>query len=126
VRRREVIALVTAAVACPSVAHAQAHANILRIGMMQGGRPTVSAALVDVFKERLRELGYVEGLDYALEIRWADITLRSHDPEKPPVRQAQLTAKRCCSDSRGWSRSNLGPRTCSRAHTPGSPGRRLM
>ena len=56
---------------CPSVATPQT-ANIPRIGMMQGGHPTVGGSLVEVFKERLRELGYVEGSEYALEVRWAE------------------------------------------------------
>src|SRR4051812_24670605 len=74
VRRREFLASLavpTAAVGCPSVATPQT-ANIPRIGMMQGGHPTVGGSLVEFFKERLRELGYVEGSDYALEVRWAE------------------------------------------------------
>jgi putative ABC transport system substrate-binding protein len=56
--------------------------------MMQGGQPTVGGSLVEEFKERLRELGYVEGSDYALEVRWAEGRL-----DRMPEIAAELAAR---------------------------------
>ena len=45
---------------------------VARIGVIQPGSPTSSAASVDAFRQRLIELGYVEGRNIAIEIRYAD------------------------------------------------------
>ena len=69
--------LITAVVAllvllAPISAEAQPQPRVARIGVIlsSGSSPT-SAASVEVFRERLRELGYVEGRNIAMEIRYA-------------------------------------------------------
>jgi putative ABC transport system substrate-binding protein len=69
-RRREFITLVGSAVAWPLGAHAQQ--KIPRIGFMGNSTAALETNLVDAFREGLRELGYEEGRNIAIEYRWAD------------------------------------------------------
>jgi len=71
-RRRSFITLLGGAAAWPVVARAQQAGKLPTIGFLSG--PTVSAAgqWVTAFKERLRELGWIEGRTVAIEIRWAE------------------------------------------------------
>jgi putative tryptophan/tyrosine transport system substrate-binding protein len=69
-RRREFITLVGSAVAWPLAAHAQQ--KIPRIGFMGNSTAALETNLVDAFREGLRELGYEEGRNIAIEYRWAD------------------------------------------------------
>jgi putative ABC transport system substrate-binding protein len=67
-RRREFIALLGSAAAWPFAAHAQQPAGkILRLAVLQPGAPP--EPLVEAFRQRLRELGYVEGRNLVLEYR---------------------------------------------------------
>jgi putative ABC transport system substrate-binding protein len=43
-----------------------------RIGVIANGSPTASAPAVNAFRERMRELGYVEGRNLVLDVRFAD------------------------------------------------------
>jgi putative tryptophan/tyrosine transport system substrate-binding protein len=69
-RRREFITLVEGAAAWPLGAHAQQ--KIPRIGFMGNPTAALETNLVDAFREGLRELGYEEGRNIAIEYRWAD------------------------------------------------------
>jgi ABC-type uncharacterized transport system substrate-binding protein len=69
-RRREFITVVGSAVAWPLGAHAQQ--KIPRIGFMGNSTAALETNLVDAFREGLRELGYEEGRNIAIEYRWAD------------------------------------------------------
>jgi putative tryptophan/tyrosine transport system substrate-binding protein len=55
-------------------ASAQQPAEIPRVGLLRPSRSdhAGSQALIDAFRQGLRELGYVEGQNIRLEIRWAD------------------------------------------------------
>jgi putative tryptophan/tyrosine transport system substrate-binding protein len=44
-------------------------ARIPRIGYLSGATPADGEHLVEAFKQGLRELGYVEGKTYVLEVR---------------------------------------------------------
>jgi len=57
--------------AAPLAAEAQPQARVARIGVIPSGSPATSAASVDTFRQRLRELGYVEGRNIAIEVRYA-------------------------------------------------------
>jgi len=53
-------------------AEAQQAKKIPRIGILSNGPPSVTSALTDAFRQRLRELGYVEGKDISFEYRYAE------------------------------------------------------
>ena len=53
------------------VAEAQQAAKIARIGFM-GNSPTPEQVRIEVFRQRLRELGWVEGQNIIIEYRWAN------------------------------------------------------
>ena len=70
-RRRDFIIVIgRAAVAWPVGVHAQ-H-KIPRIGFMGNSTAALETNLVDAFREGLRELGYEEGRNIAIEYRWAE------------------------------------------------------
>ena len=52
-------------------AEAQPKARGYRIGVLLGAPASASAPHVEALRERLRELGYVDGKNLALELRWA-------------------------------------------------------
>ena len=65
-RRREFIALLGGAAAWPLAARAQQTAKIPRVGFLFYGSPGPSPE-VDAFRQGLRELGYIEGQNIAVE-----------------------------------------------------------
>jgi len=69
-KRREFITLLGCATAWPLVARAQG--GIPRVGFMGNSTAALEVNLVDSFREGLRELGYEEGRNIAIEYRWAD------------------------------------------------------
>ena len=72
-RRREFITLLGgAAVAWPLAARAQQAAKTLTIGYLGPTTPAVESQRVAAFVQRLRELGWSEGRDLAIEYRWAE------------------------------------------------------
>ncbi|HEX7562231.1 MAG TPA: ABC transporter substrate binding protein [Bradyrhizobium sp.] len=70
-RRAFVIALGTNALVAPLFTQAQQPAKPVLIGWLSGSSPETAGYLGDVFKQRLGELGYLEGRDAVYEIRWA-------------------------------------------------------
>jgi putative ABC transport system substrate-binding protein len=69
-RRREFIALVGGAAACPFAANAQQPRKLPTIGFL--GANTASSQQTDAFVQRLRELGWTDGSTVAIEYRWAE------------------------------------------------------
>jgi len=72
-KRREFITLLGGtAAAWPLAAAAQQPTKRYRIGMLETISPALNTAHLDAFRKGLRELGYVEGKNYAIEYRSAD------------------------------------------------------
>lgn len=71
VQRRGFLLAAGALLAAP-LARAQAPGKARRIGWLTGGSPTTHAKLLDAFREGLREYGWIEGRNIALELRWAE------------------------------------------------------
>jgi putative tryptophan/tyrosine transport system substrate-binding protein len=70
-RRRELIALLGgAAAAWPLAARAQQAKPM--VGFLSGGSPGPFAYLVRAFRQGLKETGFVEGQNLAIEFRWAE------------------------------------------------------
>jgi hypothetical protein len=71
-RRREFIALIaTAPTAWPLAARAQQPAMPV-IGILGSVSPAPYAGFIEAIKQGLREAGYVEGRNIAIEYRWAE------------------------------------------------------
>jgi putative tryptophan/tyrosine transport system substrate-binding protein len=72
-KRRHFIKVVGGmAVASPLVLHAQPLARLARIGFLGSASATGSAKSVEAVLTGLRDLGYVEGKNIAIEFRWAE------------------------------------------------------
>jgi putative ABC transport system substrate-binding protein len=70
-KRRRFVALAAAAIACPRAALAQ-RATLPFIGFLNVGGPNERMHLVEAFRRGLKEGGYVDGKDVAIEYRWAE------------------------------------------------------
>src|SRR5262249_6047964 len=84
VRRREFITLRGGAAAWPRTARAQQPAKLATIGFLGAGTPSAFSPWTAVFVQRLRELGWIEGRNIAIEYRWA---------EGRPERYAEIAAE---------------------------------
>jgi putative ABC transport system substrate-binding protein len=72
IRRRELIVALGGAAAWPLAARAQQPAKVARIGFLGSTFATPWASRVEAFRSGLRDLGYVEGNNIAIEFRWAE------------------------------------------------------
>jgi len=87
-RRREFFTFAGGAAAWPLAAHAQQPAQMRRVGVLESaGIETDQQAGVAVFKEVLRQLGWVEGRNVRLEVRWSGA-----DPVKARKNAEELVA----------------------------------
>ncbi|HET7669010.1 MAG TPA: ABC transporter substrate-binding protein [Burkholderiales bacterium] len=69
--RRQAIGLLALAASQRWELHAQSH-NMRRVGWLTGGSPKTHARLLDAFRDGLRERGWIEGRNLAIELRWAE------------------------------------------------------
>src|SRR5215468_9271519 len=73
IRRREFITVLGgAAAAWPLVARAQQPGKLPTIGFLGATTPLVESQRLAAFVQRLRELGWMEGRNVAIEVRWAE------------------------------------------------------
>jgi putative ABC transport system substrate-binding protein len=70
-RRREFITLIGSAATWPLAVHAQQPSRVWRIGILHGVSAEASVG-VSAFRQRLGELGYIEGQNSIIEYRWSD------------------------------------------------------
>jgi putative ABC transport system substrate-binding protein len=68
----QVVAIVVTFAFGGAVAQAQQTARIPRIGMLIAASTSVYSARVEAFRQRLRDLGYVEGKNIVIEYRYAE------------------------------------------------------
>jgi putative ABC transport system substrate-binding protein len=71
-KRRQFITLLGGAAAWPLVARGQQPAKLPTIGFLGANTPSVQSQWTGAFVQRLRELGWIEGRNLAIEYRWAE------------------------------------------------------
>ena len=72
IARRKFLAALGGAAAWPLAARAEQSGKLPTIGYVGANRPSVESQRIDVFVQRLRELGWIEGRTIAIEYRWAE------------------------------------------------------
>jgi ABC transporter substrate binding protein len=72
VKRRAFITLLGGAAAWPLAASAQQVGKLPTIGFLGATTPSGGGQLLAAFVRRLRELGWVDGRNVAIEVRWAE------------------------------------------------------
>jgi putative ABC transport system substrate-binding protein len=77
--------LVTVLLNLFSFVEAQQRARIFRIGYLLSGFRSGSTPLVEAFRQGMRDLGYTEGREFIIEVRWAE-----GDETRLPVLAADL------------------------------------
>ncbi len=82
-RRAFIGGLSAAVVGAPLRAYSEQVREVLRIGVLEAGAPP--HPFVEAFRQGLRDLGYTEGQNIAIEYRWAE-----DRPERLPALAAEL------------------------------------
>src|SRR5436190_2747590 len=79
VTRREFIMLLGGAALWPIAAHAQQPTPTVRqarVGVLTASPPM--PAMLDAFREGMRERGYIEGQNLSIDVRWPQGTFEQH------------------------------------------------
>ena len=71
-KRRAFITMLGGAAAWPLAADAQQSAKVTLVGFLGNSTAALEGNLIEPFRKGLRELGYQEGRNLAIEFRWAD------------------------------------------------------
>ena len=70
-RRNWLISIGTAALAWPFAGYAQRPAKVPHIGYLSSGSLKTNEAFLEALQDGLRELGYVDGKNIVIDVRWA-------------------------------------------------------
>jgi putative tryptophan/tyrosine transport system substrate-binding protein len=105
--RRELIAAVGATVAWPLAGRAQQPA-VPVVGILSSGSLSAFADLVNAFRQGLKEAGYIEGQNVAIESRWAE----GHFERLPDLAAALVQRRAAVIVTTGGS-SNLAAKAAS-------------
>jgi putative ABC transport system substrate-binding protein len=71
-RRRFMALMAGGILAAPRAAEAQQPRKVWRVGLLSSASSSAGMARLEAFKHGLRELGYLEGQNLAIEYRWAE------------------------------------------------------
>jgi putative ABC transport system substrate-binding protein len=88
-RRRNFIAGLGGAVAWPLAARAQQPAHLPTVWFLGSATPAAQGHWVAAFVQRLRELGWIEGRNIAIEYRWAGGKRQARRRTRTRVRPTQ-------------------------------------
>jgi putative ABC transport system substrate-binding protein len=88
IRRKFLVAFIIGAVSAPLVAQ-QRPAKVLRIGYLDTSSAGIASVRLDRLRAGLRDLGYAEGKNIVIEVRWAEANY-----ERLPTLVAELLAQR--------------------------------
>jgi putative ABC transport system substrate-binding protein len=72
IKRRDFVSLLAGAAAWPLAARAQQTEKMSRIGYLGSSSPSLEPHYVEAFRQKLRDLGHVEGENIVIEYRWAE------------------------------------------------------
>lgn len=86
-RRKLIVAVSAGALTAPFAAFAQPQSKVWRIGFLGTATAAGYVKEIDAIRAGLRDLGYVEGRNIAIEFRWAE-----SDPERLKAMAAELVA----------------------------------
>src|SRR5262249_51599938 len=95
--RRAFVAGLGAVLAALLVAEAQQPEKIRRIGFLGNANPTMSAPVLEGFRQGLRERGWIEGQNVSIEYRWADGNLE----RLPALASDLIRVPQCSTAERG-------------------------
>ena len=88
-KRREVMKLLGGvAVACPTAASGQPAGRMSKVGVLWPASSPPASPRMELFRQALRQLNYVEGENLAIELRYP----QQRGPEELPRLAAELVA----------------------------------
>lgn len=80
-QRREFLTIIGGAATWPLCARAQQQGKISRVGYLGISSPSLEPHYVEAFRQKLRELGHIDGESVAIVYRWAE----GHDDRLPSL-----------------------------------------